>query len=116
MSVQILAGQWRGMNRRVASHLLEPGEAQEAVNCGPRGGKLGSLGPRLGRTKANATPFTGRVNGLIPFGLPSDLNAVEDTGDRLLIGQDDGSSVWILDEPGLFAQGAGRGRRVLAAP
>jgi hypothetical protein len=108
LPLQPLAGQWRGVNRRVAPHLLGVGESPEAVNCGHRQGRIGILGPRLGRTKANTSPFAGTVVGLIPFELPGD--------NRLLVGSDDGGAVTVIDEPGLFPYAGGGAGGTWPAP
>jgi hypothetical protein len=79
---QPLASRWRGLNLRVAPHLLEEGESPETVNTAHKSDKVGVLGARRGRAKMSNTAYSGNVVGLIPFTFKGTQ--------RLLVATDDG--------------------------
>ena len=108
-------GQWLGLNRLAAPHLLPESESPDTVNTAPKNGRVGLLGPRPGRKKISLTAFANRVVGILPYSPPgvgvgggTGGGSSGDGGGELLVAQDDGSSVVVVTDPGPW-QGSGGG-------
>lgn len=86
--------QWRGLNKRMAPHLLEPGESPDTVNTAHKADQMGVLSARRGRAKMSDTAYSGNIVGLLPFTYKGTQ--------RLLIATDDGC---IYDGAAFFAGG-----------
>jgi len=66
-----LAANFKGVNRRVAAHMLAEGESPDCVDCGPADDKAGELGPRKGRRRVSNSSV-GRILGVGAFLMPGE--------------------------------------------
>ena len=76
-----LGEQWGGVNKRVAD--VTERQSPDCTDCDNLDGKLGTLGPRLGRRKLSLTPYGATVTGLGLLWTP-------ETNQRLLVATADG--------------------------
>ncbi len=59
-----VVGKVRGLNRRMAPHVLQPNTSPDCQNCRAYLGSAGLLGPRRGREKSSYTPYEFNVVGI----------------------------------------------------
>ena len=63
-----IANVWKGLNRRIAPHLLDETESPDTVDADNTDGQLGILGPRKGRARVHACADL--ILGLVGFSAP----------------------------------------------
>lgn len=100
-----VASEFKGLQKRIAPHLLPPGYSPDCQNCRPYNGLLGRLGPRKGRVKIAAAAYAASVCGLHAGG----------SDGPLFVAVDDGSSVTISPETKLFSGGSSYGGPTLTS-
>lgn len=64
----LLAGNWQGLDRATAPHLLDPSKSPDTTDAAYYGDKLGLLGPRGGRKLLLSEGYN--LLGVIPYSFP----------------------------------------------
>jgi hypothetical protein len=96
-----LANVWKGINKRLAPHLISEQESPDSVNTDFKAGQVGILSGRKGAAKLSDTAYAAPILGILPARFPG-----IDPPDRILVVGNDGT---VTDDPAPFTDGTAWG-------